>query len=156
MKYLVCELNDENYTDPEFSSYNTQEEAFLATMRRLQDLFWEDDSVIEITHPNEKIRICWHRNDRFYVIEILPYDEEKPYLLVRHHAYNGVDFEILSQKTSYGECIGERIRRIKKIFNEYDLSKADNEGFDLERDTCVDTGEEWEVFSVVDLTEGEC
>lgn len=54
---------------------------------------------------------------------------------------------------TYEECEKKRKDEIKKIFSEYDLSKADNEDFDIEIDNVVDTGEEWEIFSIIKIEE---
>ena len=47
--------------------------------------------------------------------------------------------------------IQKRREELKKIFDGYDLSNGDNEDFDMENDNVVDTGEEWEVFSIVKI-----
>lgn len=149
MKYLVCKLDDQNYTYPTFQIYDTEETAFLETVKDISNLFITEKGKVEITHQKEKIRIDWSCDDRFYVIEIIPYEITGNYLLVWHHAYNGVNFEILAQTTDYQECVEERIRRISKIFEEEDLSNGDNEDFDIKHDTCIDTGEEWEMFDII-------
>ena len=151
MKYLICELKDENYTEPYFHVCDKKEKSFTESMKRLEYLFQNKDSKIEISHRGDVLRVDWSSKDRFYVIENLPVDESAgDCLLVWHHAYNGVNFKILAQGT-YDECVKERIRIIKKIFAEEDLSSGDNEGFDMETDTCIDTGEEWEVFSIINI-----
>lgn len=149
MKYLLCMLDDENYTDPTFQIYDTKEQALKSAFGCLSNLFKKEGSKIEVSHREEKTRITWNCRGRFLVIELIPYEEEGDYLLLWHHAYDGVEFEILSQATTYQECVEERIRQIKKLFEEEDLSNGDNEDFDINTDTCIDTGSEWEIFSIV-------
>lgn len=150
MNYLICTLDDENYTEPTFHVCDTKKSAFIESMKMLEELFQEEDSKIEITNRGDVLRIDWSHKNGFFVIEDLPFEESAgDCLLVWHHAY-GVNFKILAQGT-YEECVKERIRIIKKIFAEEDLSSGDNEGFDMETDTCIDTGEEWEVFSIINI-----
>ena len=40
---------------------------------------------------------------------------------------------------------------IKKSFDTFDYSDGDNEDFDPETDNVIDTGMEWEVYSIVDV-----
>ncbi len=49
------------------------------------------------------------------------------------------------------ECVKKRIAIIKRMFAENDFSSGDNEDFDFETDTCIDTGEEWEMFDIVNV-----
>lgn len=37
------------------------------------------------------------------------------------------------------------------MFAKNDFSSGDNEDFDFETDTCIDTGEEWEMFDIVNV-----
>ena len=151
--FLICELNDENYTEPVFQVCETKEIAFEESMKRLANLSKREGSKIETSHHGDRTRINWSLKDRFYVIEILPFRESAgDYLLVWHHAYNGVDFKILKHGT-YEECVKRRIQIIKRIYTEEDLASGDNEDFDAEKDTCIDTGEEWEMFDIVNVKE---
>ena len=150
MKYLLCELNAENYTMPEFSFFNTKEEAIKEALFVCANHF-NGHYDTDITVENNLSRICVDDEDDFYVTEILEFDETKgDHLLVWHHAYHGVDFGIRFQGT-FWECDDERIKQIQRVFDEYDLSNADNEGFDIEEDNVVDTGEEWEMWSIVEI-----
>ena len=115
MNYLICTLDDENYTEPTFHVCDTKKSAFIESMKMLEELFQEEDSKIEITNRGDVLRIDWSHKNGFFVIEDLPFEESAgDYLLVWHHAY-GVNFKILAQGT-YEECVKERIRIIKKIF----------------------------------------
>lgn len=146
MRYLLCELNAENYTMPEFSFFNTKEEAVKQALWVCANHFDGDDTNISV--DNNCSRICVEDEDDFYVTEIYEFDETKGnYLFIWHHAYAGVDFEIRFQGT-YEECDDERKRQIQNVFDEYVCDKADNDGFDIETDSVVDTGEEWEMWSI--------
>ena len=149
--FLICELNDEDYTEPVFRVCETKEKAFEESMKRLDDLAKKEGSELKVSYHGNRTRIDWQLKDWFVVVENLPFNELfGDYLLVWHHAYNGVDFSILGQGT-YEECVKKRIAIIKRMFAENDFSSGDNEDFDFETDTCIDTGEEWEMFDIVNV-----
>lgn len=75
MKHLICELNDENYTEPYFHVCDTKKSAFIESMKMLEELFQNKDSKIEISHRGDVLRVDWSSKDGFYVIENLPVDE---------------------------------------------------------------------------------
>ena len=149
--FLICELNDEDYTEPVFRVCETKEKAFEESMKRLDDLAKKEGSELKVSYHGNRTRIDWQLKDWFVVVENLPFNESfGDYLLVWHHAYNGVDFSILGQGT-YEECVKKRIAIIKRMFAKNDFSSGDNEDFDFETDTCIDTGEEWEMFDIVNV-----
>ena len=137
--FLLCELDDENYTSPCFSQFNSFKKAFYKALVSCGN-FKDDNMRIDVA--DNRNRISANTDDgHFFVTEIKEFDENKgDYILVWHHAYNGVGFGIK-----------KRIQELKKIFDGYDLSNGDNEDFDMENDNVVDTGEEWEVFSIVKI-----
>lgn len=147
--FLLCELDDENYTSPCFSQFNSFKKAFDEALVSCGN-FKDDNMRIEVA--DNRNRISANTDDgHFFVTEIMEFDENKgDYILVWHHAYNGVGFGILNVGTEE-ECIQKRREELKKIFDGYDLSNGDNEDFDMENDNVVDTGEEWEVFSIVKI-----
>lgn len=159
MKYLTCLLNDSDYAYPNFVVESDEKSAVLNAMQRYCDTL-DSLGVIEVEKKEEDRKPLWRlsqtQNDHFHVTEIFSFDETKgSHLLVWHHAYEGVDFGILSQG-SYEECLNERKRQIRKNFEEYDYSDGDNEDFDIETDNVIDTGIEWEVYSIVDVAEQQC
>lgn len=149
MRYLLCELDAESYSYPEFTIFDTKEEAIKQALFVCANHF--EGNETEISVDNNCSRICVEDEDNFYVTEIFEFDETKGDLLVWHHAYDGVDFKIELQGT-YEECDAERKRQIQSVFDECDLSKGDNEGFNIETANVVDTGNEWEVWSIVEVT----
>lgn len=146
--FLLCELDDENYTYPCFSQFNSFKKAFDEALVSCGN-FNDDNMRIDVT--DNRNRISANTDNNFFVTEIKEFDANKgDHILVWHHAYNGVGFGILCVGTEE-ECIQRRREEVKKIFDEYDLSKGDNENFDMKNDGVIDTGEEWEVFSIVKI-----
>lgn len=149
-KYLLCALGDEEYTSPYFKIYDSHKQAYEEALLHC-GYVWDTSMNIKI--EDDRSRITAYADDSFYVTEIKKFDASVGnYLLVWHHAYNGVGFCIKCIGT-YDECMKKRIEEIQTIFSEYDLSKADNRDFHIETDNVVDTGEEWEVFSIINIKE---
>ena len=147
-KYLLCALNDACYASPYFSIYDHHKQAYEEALLRCGSI-WTSNVNIEV--EERQTRVSAHVGNAFFVTEIKEFDASAgEYILVWHHAYNGVGFHIECVGT-YEECEAKRKEEIKKIFAEYDLSKADNEDFNIETDNVVDTGEEWEVFSIIKI-----
>lgn len=151
-KYLLCELDDEDYAYPSFTQFDDFEEAFDAALIGCGH-FRKDYIQIDIEKNRKRISAHTEDDDHFYVMEIKEIDvSEGDYILVWHHAYNGVGFSILGVGTK-DECLQRRREEIRKIFSECDLSDGDNDDFDMDNDNIVDTGEEWEVFSIIKIGE---
>lgn len=101
-QYLLCELNDENYSEPMFSQFNDFEKAFDEALHRC-GYFINGDITIEIEENRKRVSANT-KDNRFYVTEIKEIDSGKGnYALVWHHAYYGVSFEVLCIG-SYDDC----------------------------------------------------
>lgn len=141
--YLLCELNDEDYAYAKHKFFKTYEEAKQAAIKSCKD--WKDNCDIEI--ENDGWRITARYEDSFYVTEIKQICPECGiHLLVWHHGYEGVDFEIKYQGT-YEKCQREMKKEIQRIVDELELVDEDV------NDNVIDTGNEWEVFDIVEIGE---
>ena len=122
--FLLCELDDENYTSPCFSQFNSFKKAFYKALVSCGN-FKDDNMRIDVA--DNRNRISANTDDgHFFVTEIKEFDENKgDYILVWHHAYNGVGFGILNVGTEE-ECIQKRREELKKIFDGYDLSNGED------------------------------
>lgn len=91
--FLLCELDDENYTSPCFSQFNSFKKAFDEALVSCGN-FKDDNMRIEVT--DNRNRISANTDNNFFVTEIKEFDANKgDHILVWHHAYNGVGFGIL-------------------------------------------------------------
>lgn len=141
--YLLCGLNDKDYAYAEHYFYKSFEEAKEAAIDACNE--WNEDCEIEV--EDEGWRITARYGDSFYVTEIKKVCPEcGTHLLVWHHGYEGVDFEIRYQG-KYEECVKEKEREIQKILE--DLELEDGDVFE----NVIDTGNEWEVFDIVEIGE---
>lgn len=73
--FLICELNDEDYTEPVFRVCETKEKAFEESMKRLDDLAKKEGSELKVSYHGNRTRIDWQLKDWFVVVENLPFNE---------------------------------------------------------------------------------
>ena len=141
-KYLLCELNDENYTDASYTFHKTYEEAKIEA---IVDCVEQFDGDCEVETDNEGFRISSSQGDNFFVAEIKQIATiQGTHLLVWHHGYEGVDFEVRFQGT-YEECKLKMKEDMDNIIEKYEC---------LPEDVChnvIDTGNEWEVWDIVEI-----
>ena len=70
--------------------------------------------------------------------------ERGTHLLVWHHGYEGVDFEVRHQG-SYEDCKKAMEKEIQKLMDDLGLLDEDI------NENVIDTGNEWEVFDIVEI-----
>ena len=155
LRYLLCELNDENYTEPTFTVFDSHESTFKQAVERCTGVayYYKSDFKLECNDKN-RLSIIFNENpydadNNFYVTEIKEYNAKGgDYILVWHHAYNGVEFDI-DYIGSYEACRQKMIDSVRKREMEIDceLDYQDN------WQSCIDTGDEWEVWTIVKLEE---
>mgnify|MGYP000982869084 CR=1 FL=1 len=104
MKYLMCGLNGDDYAYPDFGVSKKESYALLDAMKEVIAFGEFPEIKVECVN-NAKTRVTGDYEDgNFYVAEIFRIDETKgDSLLIWHHGYEGVDFEIKLQGTKE-EC----------------------------------------------------
>ena len=149
--YLVCGLNDENYTEAWYEVHKTHEEAVVAAIKLCKENV-EDEEEFDIS--KDLNRISCGGGDEFYVTQIFEIDLSKGnLLLVWYHAYDVVDFIIDGQTRDIKQLEDMYTKERNVMLNTCDSKKA---GIDFEKEYdqfVLDTGTEWEVLDVVDLYE---
>ena len=94
--YLVCGLNDENYTEAWYEVHKTHEEAVVAAIKLCKENV-EDEEGFDIS--KDLNRISCGGGDEFYVTQIFEIDLSKGnLLLVWYHAYDGVDLQLMDRQ----------------------------------------------------------
>lgn len=140
-KFLLCELNDENYTCAQFSFHKEYKKAKKEAISSCRE--WHEGCDIE--EDDSGFKIIGRCGDSFYVTEIKPICTDcGTHLLIWHHGYAGVDFEVRFQGT-HEECEAEMKKEIKELVDDLGLHDED-----ICRNT-IDTGEEWETFDIVEI-----
>lgn len=157
-KYLLCELNDENYTEPLFRIFYSHRDAFNEAVKKCTNIAYNcrSDFELECKENGKRISITFNENlygngDNFYVTEIKEFESnDGDYVLVWHHAYSGVGFDI-EFIGSYEEC--------KSIMKQSIMERQEQIDCDLEWEdrfqACIDTGDEWEIWSIIKLSNCE-
>ena len=153
-RYLVCSLNDENYTQADYDFCNTFEEAKDKCIENVAGYYEISNEEVmsrmkfEYNEESNNHFYNYQDEDSFFVNQIIEVDVDKEdYLCIWHHAYNGVDFKIV-KTGSDKECSDVMYEESDKVFKEY--------GKEISIDSSqvvVDTGEEWEVWDVIKVKE---
>ena len=161
--YIVCSLNYENYSCPEFCLCRTMDDAKKKCIKNAMEEMkmaaispvTEEDIVkdMALIVNNEGTFFNYNKDGIFYVNQIITIDDldmmcQDLYLCVWHHAYEGVSFEVLCIGNNE-ECIEKMRQKAEKIQEEcyYDVELC----LDDEKQCVIDTGNEWEVVSIVQI-----
>lgn len=147
IRYLLCELDGEHYTQPSFEWHDSLDKAKAAAVKMLQD--WWDMEEIYLDWEN-KDGGWWASMDvpdehaEFEVFQIFAVDDKYgKHICVWHHAYEGVDFKVVMQHHSE-DTVGDFMKRD---------SRANNNKIDWENDyqVVVDTDIEWEMWNLLEV-----
>ena len=157
-KYLVCSLNDENYTCADYDFYDSLEEAKEQCIQNTVECMCVDKEdalkcmeFVEIVEDQKfpTWRYDYNMGYNFFVNQIIEIDiEDGDNALVWHHSYDGVDFRIEHIGTE-ASCINLKAACSNRVYVE--------RGIDIDiytNQTVVDTGEEWEVWDVIKYEDG--
>ena len=142
-KWLVCNLDDEHYTQSYYTLHNT-----LCDAMRWCELGIEPIDVSLYMHLEKVEDVEMFRYDYSYPddnssfivnfimeIDINPGD----YICIWYHAYEGVDFKLLHQGT-LDECFEART----KYLNNISCTVENN----YPEQIVIDTGNEWEIIDI--------
>lgn len=150
VKFLVCGLNDKNYTEAVYKFCDTFEEAKQECVNLIMGEYnfktqKEAMNNMDLNKLEEKVhRYDYHEGDNFCVNFIIEVEvNEGDYLLIWHHAYDGVDFHVEKIGTEI-DCINLKAVYSNALYNEIGV---DIDIYNFQ--TVVDTGEEWEIWDVI-------
>ena len=153
-KFLVCSLNDENYTQADYDFCNTFEEAKEKCIENVAEYYEisneEATSRMEFRYDEESNNHFYNYQDEdsFFVNQIIEIDINKEdYLCVWHHAYDGVDFNVI-KIGSDKECSDFMYKDSDTTFKEYGAEISVGSA-----QVVIDTSEEWEVWDVIKVEE---
>ena len=153
-RYLVCSLNDENYTQADYDFCSTFEEAKEKCIENVAEYYEisneEATSRMEFRYDEESNNHFYNYQDEdsFFVNQIIEIDINKEdYLCVWHHAYDGVDFNVI-KIGSDKECSDFMYKDSDTTFKEYGAEISIGNA-----QVVIDTGEEWEVWDVIKVEE---
>lgn len=148
-KWLVCSLDDEHYTQADYTLHNTLCDAMRWCERDIHIEF--DIEPIDIllnmhlerVEDAEMFRYDYSNpddNSLFIVNFIMEIDiNAGDYICIWYHAYEGVDFKLLHQGT-FDECFEART----KYLNNISCTVENN----YPEQIIIDTGDEWENLDI--------
>lgn len=148
--YLMCALDSTNYTEPAFKFFDTSAEAINAfTRQALADTGALTKSDVEngmsVGKIGDTYSVSYKFNEGdFEAGTIIPITlKNKDYMVIHHHCYDGVDFDICCIGT-HRDCVKFFDEIKKKATPEFDLTEYDNH-----EKLCLDSGSEYDVYSIV-------
>lgn len=142
--YLVCRLDEEHYAFPDFRKAIT----FGQAARIISEDIATNIPYYERIIINQAEENRWHvdygyGNDDWNVYEVHQTKTAKEFIVVHHHAYQGVDFDIVGEYDSIEEA--------RKIINrEVEKVNVDGNIVTYLNQTVIDNGIEWEVWSIIE------
>ncbi|MFQ9150599.1 MAG: hypothetical protein ACLR6B_02885 [Blautia sp.] len=115
-KYLVCGLDDENYSDATYRLCDTTDEAVEAAKANVTDCLGLDyDPEVTIGNDHGKLRVEYKEDTCFYVNVIIEIDvNDGDFIGILHHAYDGVDF-FVKVAGSREECLAKLKEECKAL-----------------------------------------
>lgn len=151
MRYLVCGLNDENYSEPEYIVEDSFSQAKETAKRWCLEFADGEDYEMTKCEENEdgwRQTVTYYEGypydgERFYVTEIKEIEPHHSFMVVYHHGYNGVDFTI-EHYGSISQC-RDYIEEKAKEFDEEDIQLKSV------RELLIDNGTEWEMWTVLSI-----
>lgn len=147
--YLTLMLDDEHYTDPYYQVCETEVEGFEVFKK------WNNEDYGEYYEEGNRFEwiddFDWEH--RFAVCEVYELND-KPYVLIWWHAYNGVDFSV-KQFDTFEEANAVMRAEADNIY----LDEADVEAYANDPITpddwsgIVDDGYEWNCWQIIERSE---
>lgn len=148
-KWLVCSLDDEHYTQADYTLHNTLCDAMKWCEHNVMEVFEVSaiDALLNMhlkkVEDTEMFRYNYtdpEDKDPFIVNFIMEIDiNADDYICIWYHAYEGVDFKLLHQGT-FDECFEART----KYLNNISCTVENN----YPEQIVIDTGNEWEIIDI--------
>ena len=145
--YLTLMLGDEDYANPYYKVCKTLADGF--------EIFKEWNNECCGEYSVEGNRCDWVDNigwESFAVCEVYELND-KPYVLMWWHAYNGVDFSV-RQFDTFEEANAAMRAEVDNIYDEADVEACANEPITPDDwSGIVDDGYEWNCWKIVERSE---
>ena len=146
-KFLLCKLTDESYADPLFLMFDSMDEARTYVQNDYPKNF---DEIIQKNY-GYRYDICIDReHGKFTVVEIHPVKiTESDSILIMHHAYDGVSFDIINIGDFEANKDG-LTKTINSVKEKYPGAVIDNV---TETSAVIDIETEWVVISIIQVSD---
>lgn len=150
MKKLLVFIDDEYYTDVHHQVVGSVEEAKNSIIEYFGNTNYE--ICVEENEDGERIVLTSSENSNEYIVgQTFLIDDNDNYVAVKHHAYDGVDFEVISSDTMYGNVLIERNTACIKMLKEDQTLYTDGDEDYASNQVVYDNGNEWIVMTLITL-----
>lgn len=148
MKYLVCKFGDDCFMVNTFALFDDKESA-------IQDAKSIGHGKVQNTFKNlpmnkgKILRVSVNKFGDLCVSEVFEIKDDTKWCMVRHHGFDGIDFscaQFLDKATALAameESISDYV--------EFDVNEEEYDGSDS---WCIDDGNEWLYWDVLEIKEG--
>lgn len=156
--YIATMLDDENYTEPAYHLCESIEDGFEWFKNYFcSDEYYHDDETMYKVNGNRcdakwYTYTCGSWSEAFAVCEVFELND-KPYVLIWHHAYNGVDFSVRQFDTFEEANAVMRAEAADIYIDEAKIEPEDNEVTPEDWSAIVDDGYEWNCWDILKRSE---
>ena len=149
--YIATMLDDENYAYPAYQLCESIEDGFEV----FKNDFCDNETRYEI--KGNRCDAMWYTGglwsyEAFAVCEVFELND-KPYVLIWHHAYNGVDFSVRQFDTFEEANAVMRAEAADIYIDETKIEPEDNEVTPEDWSAIVDNGYEWNCWDILKRSE---
>lgn len=149
--YIATMLDDENYAYPAYQLCESIEDGFEV----FKNDFCDNETRYEI--KGNRCDAMWYTGglwsyEAFAVCEVFELND-KPYVLIWHHAYNGVDFSVRQFDTFEEANAVMRAEADDIYIDEAKIEPEDNEVTPEDWSAIVDNGYEWNCWDILKRSE---
>ena len=149
MKKLLVFIDDEYHTDVHHQIIASVEEAKKTIVEYFGDTNYK--ICVEENEDGERIVLTSSDNPNEYIVgQTFLIDDNDNYVAVKHHAYDGVDFEVISSDMMYGNVLVERNIECMKMLKSQTLYAEGDEDY-ASNQVVYDNGNEWIVMTLITL-----
>ena len=149
-KKILVTIDQDHYTDVYFYVVKDNDDAVEVMRKGMDgyDVTFEDDEK-----GNRRISLdCMGYEgglEKRYTVngQTFSIPNDHRYVLIHHHAYDGVDFDVAGTADDIGCAIILKENAIKKYLEEHVVTTE----FDYSGQTCFDNGNEWNIFTLFDV-----
>ena len=142
MKILTL-IDSESYSDVLYYAFETKEEAI-----KLVANFADETMKLETEENKYGTRIVYDDGKGYFVVgQTFEVPDYLPYVVVKHHAYDGVDFDMVGSARDFSDA--KLVCHAAAADLVDDIDSIDYDGDDQ---FIYDNGNEWDVVTVLDFS----
>ena len=155
MRKLGLLLDSDSFIDVWHTVFTGDDVAIMTKLK--DDAHW-GTNYYELTEHTKEGRFTFEQSEDMWMVGQVFEISDKPFALVYHHAFDGVDFELLGQYETWDEAKEARDKEIHNMIDDWqdpfnkvpDYDKS--ELWRKDNQISWDDGQEWHVWSIIDVS----